>query len=39
MEVFQLQNINKNQPKINKIMLKKIILTTLVLTGTFAVNA
>ena len=39
MEVFQLQNINKNQPKINKIMFKKIILTTLILTGTFAVNA
>jgi hypothetical protein len=39
MEVFQLQNINKNQPKNYKIMFKKIILTVLMLTGTLAVNA
>ena len=39
MEVFQLQSINKNQQKNNKIMFKKIILATLILTGTFAVNA
>jgi hypothetical protein len=39
MEVFQLQNINKNQPKKHKIMFKKIILIALILTGTFAISA